>query len=189
MVKHLPTQCGRPGVDPWVGKIPWRRKWQPTPVFLSGKSHGWRSLVGYSPWGHKELDMTEWLHFPFLSEWRGRGERVGEGWGWGRTERTWEDLHCVSKREDQSIQELWIKGATDGVGGWTIWGRHLCLTHTNLFRCSLPRQTKTYDKPPHTPTLPSANSAVFPYPQTSQEQSWPEHFQTPAIWHQHSPFL
>ena len=38
---------------------PWRRKWQPTPVLLPGKSHGWRSLVGYSPWGHKESDMTE----------------------------------------------------------------------------------------------------------------------------------
>ena len=43
--------------------IPWRRKWQPTPVFLPGKFHGLRSLVGYSPWGHKELDMTEPLHF------------------------------------------------------------------------------------------------------------------------------
>ena len=40
---------------------PRRRKWQPTPVFLPGKSHGQRSLVGYSPWGHKELDMTEQL--------------------------------------------------------------------------------------------------------------------------------
>ena len=37
-------QCGRPGFDPWVGKIPWRRKWQPTPVFLRGESHGQRSL-------------------------------------------------------------------------------------------------------------------------------------------------
>ena len=37
----------------------WRRKWQPTPVFLPGESHGQRGLVGYSPWGHKELDMTE----------------------------------------------------------------------------------------------------------------------------------
>ena len=43
----------------------WRRKWQPTPVPLPGKSHGWRSPVGYSPCGHKELDMTEQLHFPF----------------------------------------------------------------------------------------------------------------------------
>ena len=58
-------QCGRPGFDPWVGKIPWRRKWQPTPVHLPGKFHGWRSLVGYSPWGRKEVDMTERLHFHF----------------------------------------------------------------------------------------------------------------------------
>ena len=57
-------QCGRPGFDPWVWKIPWRRKWQPTPVLLPGKSHEWRSLVGYSPWG-AESDTTEWLHFHF----------------------------------------------------------------------------------------------------------------------------
>ena len=43
--------------------INWRRKWQPTPVLLPGKFHGWRSLVGYSPWGHKDSDTTEWLHF------------------------------------------------------------------------------------------------------------------------------
>ena len=45
--------------DPWVRNIPWRRKWQPTTVFLSGKSHGHRSLAGYNPWGCKELDTTE----------------------------------------------------------------------------------------------------------------------------------
>ena len=44
-----------------AGVIPWRRKWQPTPVFMPGKSHGPRSLVGYSLWGHKELDMTKRL--------------------------------------------------------------------------------------------------------------------------------
>ena len=43
----------------------WRRPWQPTPVLLPGKSHGWRSLVGCSPWGHEESDMTERLHFHF----------------------------------------------------------------------------------------------------------------------------
>ena len=43
----------------------WRRKWQPTPVLLPGKFRGWRSLVGYSQWGRKELDTTEWLHFHF----------------------------------------------------------------------------------------------------------------------------
>ena len=45
--------------DPWVWKIPWRRKWQPTLVFLIGKSDGQRSLAGYSPWGLKESDTTE----------------------------------------------------------------------------------------------------------------------------------
>ena len=58
-------QCGRPGFDPWGGKILWRRKWQPTPVLLPGKSHGQRSVVGYSPRGHKESDTTERLHFHF----------------------------------------------------------------------------------------------------------------------------
>jgi len=49
--KNLPANTGdkRPGFSPWVGKIPWRRAWQPTPVFLPGESHGQRSLVGYSP--------------------------------------------------------------------------------------------------------------------------------------------
>ena len=47
--------------DTWIGKIPWKRKWQPTPVFLSGKSHGQRSLAGYSPWGHKDSNTTEQL--------------------------------------------------------------------------------------------------------------------------------
>ena len=49
------------GFDPGVGKIPWRREWQATPVFLPEEFHGHRNLVGYSPWGHKELDMTECL--------------------------------------------------------------------------------------------------------------------------------
>ena len=54
-------QCKRLGFDPWVGKIPWRRAWKPTPVFLPRESDGQRSLVGYSPWGCKELDTSEWL--------------------------------------------------------------------------------------------------------------------------------
>ena len=63
-LKHL-LQSQRAGFNPWVGKIPWRRKWQPTPVFLPGKYHGQTSLVGYSPWGREESDMTEQLHFHF----------------------------------------------------------------------------------------------------------------------------
>ena len=57
-IKRLPAKQD-PGFDPWVGKIPWRRKWQPTPVFLLGESHGQRSLAGYSPRGCKESDRTE----------------------------------------------------------------------------------------------------------------------------------
>ena len=52
----------RYGFDPWVRKIPWRRLWPPTPVFLPGKSHGQRSLTGHSSWGHKQSDMTEHAH-------------------------------------------------------------------------------------------------------------------------------
>ena len=61
--KASALQCGRPGFDSWVWKIPWRRKWQPTPVLLPGKSHRWRSLLGYVHGVRKELDMTEQLHF------------------------------------------------------------------------------------------------------------------------------
>ena len=68
--KSVCLQCGRPGFDPWVRKMPRRRKWQLTPVLLPGKFHGWRSLVGYRPWHHKELDTTEWLHFHFQNKLR-----------------------------------------------------------------------------------------------------------------------
>ena len=62
VVKKSACQCRRHSFHPWVRKIPWRRKWQTAPVFLPGKSHGQRSLVGYSPWGHKESDTTEKLN-------------------------------------------------------------------------------------------------------------------------------
>ena len=62
VVKTSPSQFRRHKrckFNPWIGKIPWRRAWQPTPVFLPGESHGQRSLVGYSPRGCKESDTTE----------------------------------------------------------------------------------------------------------------------------------
>ena len=59
----LPMQeLKRLGFVPWIGKIPWSRKWQPTPVLLSGKLHGQRSVVGYSLGGRKESDTTEHTH-------------------------------------------------------------------------------------------------------------------------------
>ena len=57
--KEATCQCRRHGFDPWVREIPWSGKRQTTPVFLPGQFHGQRSLVGYSPRGHTELDMTE----------------------------------------------------------------------------------------------------------------------------------
>ena len=51
----------------------WRRRWHPTPVLLPGESHGWRGLVGCSPWGHWDLDTTEWLHFHFSLSCIGKG--------------------------------------------------------------------------------------------------------------------
>jgi len=61
-VKNSPTNAGDTGFDPWVGKMPWSRKRQSTPVFLPGKLHGQRSLEGYSPWGCKESDMMKQLN-------------------------------------------------------------------------------------------------------------------------------
>ena len=60
VVKNVPASAGdmRCGFDPWVRKIPWKRAWQPTPVFLPGKPHGQRSLAGYSPWVRK---IWTWL--------------------------------------------------------------------------------------------------------------------------------
>ena len=62
--KASACNAGDPGSITGSGR-PWRRKWHPTPILLPGKSHGQKSLVGYSPWGRKELDMTERLHFHF----------------------------------------------------------------------------------------------------------------------------
>ena len=61
--KRIRLQCRRPRFDPWIQKIPWRRQWLPHPVFLPREFYGQRSLVGYSPWGHKELDTIEQLTF------------------------------------------------------------------------------------------------------------------------------
>ena len=71
--------CRRPRFDSWVGKIPWRKKWQPTPVFFPGESHEQRSLMGYSPRGCKDLDMTEHACICSLSLNLGDGKHVHAG--------------------------------------------------------------------------------------------------------------
>ena len=77
MIKNPPANARdmRHRVDSWVRKIPWRRGWQPTPVLLSGESHGQRSLAGYSPGGRKESDTTESLSH------KCDGDRLSAPWG------------------------------------------------------------------------------------------------------------
>ena len=70
MVKQsICLQWRRPRFNPWVGKIPWRREWLPSPVFLHKEPHGQRSLVGYSSWGRKESDVTEQLTHTHTHSW------------------------------------------------------------------------------------------------------------------------
>ena len=79
--------CSRPGFNPWVRMIPWRREWQPTPVFLPGKSHGQRSLPGYSPWGckrvgHNLVTKPSPSPYPYYSE--------SQATCWGKLYQNWE---------------------------------------------------------------------------------------------------
>ena len=99
----------------------WRRQWHPTPGLLSGKSHGWRSLVGCSPWGSEESDTTEWLHFHALGKemathssvltWRipGTGEPGGlPSMGSHRVGHNWSDLAAAAAaRRCEQIFNLW----------------------------------------------------------------------------------
>src|SRR5574340_1189981 len=81
------------GFDSCVGKIPWRRAWQPTPVFLPGESHRERSLVGCSPWGREELDTTERLHFHF-------------------------SLSCIGEGNGNPLQCACLENPSDGGAWW-----------------------------------------------------------------------
>ena len=105
-VKRLLTMR-KPGFDPWV-RILWRRQWHPTLVLLPGKSDGWRSLVGYSPWGRKESDTTERLHFHFSLSCIGEGnghpfqcsclENPGDGGAW------WAAIYGVAQSQTRLKQ-------------------------------------------------------------------------------------
>ena len=98
MENSLPTKAGgtRCWFNPWVGKIPWNRKWQLTPVFLPGKAHGQRSLAGYSPWGCKSQTLlsncpatTVWEHVRKSTErfLRNRGRWHALSWDWSGAAR------------------------------------------------------------------------------------------------------
>ena len=88
----------------------WRRQWQPTPVVLAGKSHGWRSLVGCSPWGREESDATERLHFHF-------------------------SLSCIGEGNGNPLQCSCLENPRDGGTWWAaVYG--VTQSWTRLKRCS-----------------------------------------------------
>ena len=113
--KESACQCRRHrrlGFSLWVGKIPWRRKWQPTPVFLPGKFHGQRSQVGYSLWDDKDLDTRECAQTP-VTQPRTNWRRHSLGtWVSRRNSQTlrrqndWKDVNC---RVTGPFSLLWIQ--------------------------------------------------------------------------------
>ena len=99
----------------------WRRQWHPTPVLLPGKSHGQRSLVGCNPWGCKELDTTEWLHFHFSLSY------IGEGNG-NSLQRS-----CLENLRDRGAWSAAVYGVTQS-RTWLKW-----LSSSRLVITFLPR--------------------------------------------------
>ena len=125
---------------PVVGKIPWRRKWQPTPVFLPGKSHRRRSLAGYSPWGHKELD-TERLNKSYWDSQvvlvvknplanSGDVRDMGLTSGWGRSPREGHGhplpYACLENPMDKGAWQTTVHGVSRVRHNLVTW--HTCTT-------------------------------------------------------------
>ena len=140
---HL--QRRRPGFDPWVGKIPCRRKWQPAPVLLPEKSHGRRSLVGYSPKGGNELDTTEHTHC-----WLEAGKTRTQFLPWSLQRGAQGDPHQTSDPQKCGLTSLlytplglrWFVAAATGSSIWTLsccvrsfgkwWFPGLCAEFSNV---------------------------------------------------------
>ena len=93
-----------------------KRQWHPTPVLLPGKSHGWRSLIGCSPWGHEESDTTEWLHFHFSLS------CIGEGNG--------NPLQCSCLENPRDGGTWWA--AISGVAQSQTWLKRLSSSSTKV---------------------------------------------------------
>ena len=111
-------RCERLGFNPWVRKIPWSRKWQPTPVFLPGESYGQRSLVGYSPWGRKELDMTVSVcvhpHVPAPARTRTRTRTHAQAHTHTLQVKVYRKIHCVNQsRELEQLHQFQTRRASE----------------------------------------------------------------------------
>ena len=105
-VKNPPAiqEMWRPRFDPWVGKIPWRMKWQPTPVFLPGKSHGQKNLAGYSPWGCKRVRhdlVTKQQHASSLLQ--RHTDKISSLFIWNKIEM-WSESQSLRGRRGHSTQ-------------------------------------------------------------------------------------
>ena len=103
--KEFTCQSRRFGLDPWVRKIPWRRKWQPTPLFLPGESHGQRSLVGCSPWNHRV--RHDWCDLAHTQEGSGAySTRWSQDWQsvpsplWYHLDPKWKDGERIARAAD-----------------------------------------------------------------------------------------
>ena len=115
--------CKRCRFYPWVRKIPWRKKQQPTSVFLLGKSHGQRSLVGCSPWGREESDTTERLHFHF-------------------------SLSCIGEGNGNPLQCSCLENPRDGGACWaTVYG--VAQSRTRLKRLSSSSRSRSSSRVHH----------------------------------------
>ena len=132
-------QCGRPRFDPWVGKIPWRRKWQPPPVFPPGKSHGRRSLAGYSPWGGSQ-SRTRLSDFHSLTL-RPLGSI---------TTSEWVSLAAPAQKRQEPVLPMVEPQPLHSTAGWLVLsGEHLlCVRH---FPSTHPQ------RPPHSEAGPASS--------------------------------
>ena len=125
LVKNVPANAGdmRRGFDSWVGKIPWRSVWQPTPVFLPGESHGQRSLAGYSLQGRKESDTTE-------VTWRTQSRHAWKGVGRKEPTRNFgeQDATVHGKAENERLDMTLVWQQLCFPQGWVSAGKsHLFL--------------------------------------------------------------
>ena len=110
-------RCQRLRFDPWVGKIPWRKKEQPTPVFLPGKFQGQSCLAGYSPQGHKESDTTEQLNNKSVT-WE---HSVSRPWAAARTplsRNVWRGPACLPRCLSVQHPAERIQGKSSPVWPW-----------------------------------------------------------------------
>ena len=123
-------------MDRWTNKemcYIQRRQWHPTPVLLPGKSHGWRSLVGCSPWGCEESDTTEWLNFHFSLS------CIGEGNG--------NPLHCSCLENPRDGGAWWA--AISGVAQSRTWLKRLSSSSSSILYSALKKEKKLCNMAQH----------------------------------------